>query len=148
MGTVTAREKPGILCYGLRCCLLHSVLLKPCGEWLKPLRGVHLSSSLGMAGTRVLARDVSWDEKLVQQGGKALIWPGIKDFLNDGCPCLNSGGIGRAGQENSCFFGGGDKFGRVETQKGHREIPGLDTGSPHHPQSCTQFPPLSIRCPL
>lgn len=59
---------------------------------------VCLSFSLEMDGFQVPAREVNWDDELAQQGGKALLWPGIKDILNEGCPCLNFGGRqGRTG---------------------------------------------------
>lgn len=103
---MTVREESDILCYGLHYCLLSGVQLKLCvrGEWLPPVPersyvgGFCLSSSPRMNGSKVLAREVSWEEELAQQGGKALLWPGIKDVLNEGCPCLNStGSQGRIG---------------------------------------------------
>lgn len=76
---MTVRGESDILCYGLHYCLLSGVQLKLCvlggrkGKWLPPVpersyfRGFCLSSSLRMDGFQVLAREVSWEEELINE---------------------------------------------------------------------------------
>lgn len=77
---MTVREESDILCDGLHYCLLSGVQLKLCvlGGMVPPVPersyvgGFCLSSSPRMNGSKVLAREMSWEEELAQQGGKAL----------------------------------------------------------------------------